>query len=283
MAIADRLERQSFLGQDHESTFSRAKVGLVGLCGGGSHVAPQLAHIGVRNFRLFDPDHVEHTNLQRMLGSTPADADARRLKTEIIREQILRVNPTATVETISKKWQEEHGRLRDCTVVFGCVDSFEQRNQLEAYCRRFLIPYIDIGMEVGKLSEGHYSISGQVILSIPGYPCMWCMGFLNKMRIAQEQERYGDAGYRPQVVWPNGVLASTAVGSFVGLLTPWRVPQELVLFTEYDGNRHQMHPSRTLEHLLPAPCCHYYPCDTGDPFWQISNHSLDSLESRQER
>jgi len=269
MALANRSQRQSFLGADSDYTFSRVVVAIVGLCGGGSHIAPLLAHIGVTNFRLFDPDHVDCSNLHRMLGSTLADAATRRLKTDVIREQILHINPSATVEPIAKKWQEEHARLRDCIAVFGCVDSFEQRSELEAYCRRFLIPYIDIGMDVEKLSEGHYSISGQVILSLPGYPCMWCMGFLNKTRIAQEQARYGDAGDRPQVIWPNGVLASTAVGKFVGLVSPWQKPQELVLFTEYDGNRHLTHPSRTLDHLASTQCHHYPLCDTGDPFLEI--------------
>jgi len=269
MALANRSQRQSFLGADSDYTLSRAVVAIVGLCGGGSHVAPQLAHIGATNFRLFDPDHVDYSNLNRMLGSTPADAAMGRSKTDVIREQILRINPSVTVELFAKKWQEEHTRLRDCTAVFGCVDSFEQRGELEAYCRRFLIPYIDIGMDVEKLSERHYSISGQVILSLPGYPCMWCMGFLNKTRIAQEQERYGDAGDRPQVIWPNGLLASTAVGKFMGLVTPWQKPQELVLFTEYDGNRHLMHPSRTLDHLASTQCRHYPLCDTGDPFFEV--------------
>ena len=267
MALANRSQRQSFLGADSDFTLSRAVVAIVGLCGGGSHVAPQLAHIGATNFRLFDPDHVDYSNLNRMLGSTPADAAMGRSKTDVIREQILRINPSVTVELIAKKWQEEHTRLRDCTAVFGCVDSFEQRGEIEAYCRRFLIPYIDIGMDVEKLSERHYSISGQVILSLPGYPCMWCMGFLNKTRIAQEQERYGDAGDRPQVIWPNGLLASTAVGMFVGILTPWRAVQELVLFVEYDGNRHELRPSNVLPLVNSKACTHYPMSNTGDPAW----------------
>lgn len=267
MTLADRSQRQSFLGADSDRSFSRTVVAIVGLCGGGSHVAPQLAHIGIEGFRLFDPDHVDHTNLNRMLGSTPADADTRRLKTEVIHEQILRVRPSANVELIAKKWQEEHIRLRDCDAVFGCVDSFEQRGQLEAYCRRFLIPYIDIGMDVEKKREGHFNITGQVILSLPDHPCMWCMGFLNKQRMAEEVAQYGNAGDRPQVVWPNGVLASTAVGMFVGVLTPWRALQELVLFVEYDGNRHELRQSNVLSLVNSKACTHYPLSNTGDTAW----------------
>lgn len=267
MGLAERSKRQSFLGVDSDERFSRAIVAIIGVCGGGSHVAPQLAHIGIRNFRLFDSDYVDYPNLNRMLGSTQVDADSRRLKVDVIREQIVRIQPSAAVEAIPKKWQDEHIRLRDCTAVFGCVDSFEQRNQIEAYCRRFLIPYIDVGMDVVKQREGHFNITGQVILSLPGYPCMWCMGFFTKERMAEEVARYGDAGDRPQVVWPNGVLASTAVGIFVGLLTPWQVPQKLVLFAEYDGNRHVLRESNAVPVVLDKTCPHYPPQNTGDPAW----------------
>src|SRR6266849_8531402 len=50
---------------------------------------------------------------------------------------------------------------------------------------------------------------GQVIMSSPDGPCMRCMGFLTGEKLAAEAALYGNAGARPQVVWHNGVLAST--------------------------------------------------------------------------
>jgi molybdopterin-synthase adenylyltransferase len=35
------------------------------------------------------------------------------------------------------------------------------------------------------------------------------MGILDRQSIADEVRRYGAAEERPQVVWPNGILAST--------------------------------------------------------------------------
>jgi hypothetical protein len=49
------------------------------------------------------------------------------------------------------------------------------------------------------------------------------MGFLTEEKLAEEAARYGKAGARPQVIWPNGVLASAAVGLGVELT--------------YDGNQ----------------------------------------------
>ncbi len=46
-------------------------------------------------------------------------------------------------------------------------DSFIEREQLERFARRHLIPYIDIGMDVHELGgEQYFLIGGQVILSI---------------------------------------------------------------------------------------------------------------------
>jgi hypothetical protein len=95
---------------------------------------------------------------------------------------------------------------------------------------------------------------------------MRCMGFITEERIAREAERYGAAGNRPQVVWPNGVLASTAVGIAMSLLTPWnRLPP--VPFIEYDGNRNELKPSSVLAVVRGRACPHYPPHEVGDPFW----------------
>ena len=60
--------RQSFLGQESTEILRKGHVGIVGLGGGGSHVAQQLAHIGVENFVLCDPDYYEDKNHNRTVG-----------------------------------------------------------------------------------------------------------------------------------------------------------------------------------------------------------------------
>ena len=84
-----------------------------------------------------------------------------------------------------------------------------------------MTPYIDIGMDVHDLGN-QFAISGRVILSMPGELCMKCRGFLRDDLLAREAENYGAAGSKPRVIWPNGVLASLAVGVFVELVTPWQ-------------------------------------------------------------
>jgi molybdopterin-synthase adenylyltransferase len=262
-----RSSRQSFLGEESDERIAHARVAIVGLCGGGSHVAQQLAHIGVGDFALFDHDIGEDTNLNRMVGLTEADVACARLKTEVISRLIQSVNPKAKVVSIPAKWQTRHELLRDRTAIFGCADSFCERDQLERYARRYLVPYIDVGMDVHG-DAGRYAISGQVILSMPGEPCMHCMGFLSERVLGEEARRYGAAGGKPQVVWPNGILASIAVGKFMQLLTPWHEELQPALYTEYDGNRLTVQPSRKLSYLTAHQCPHFGRVGAlGDPLW----------------
>jgi molybdopterin-synthase adenylyltransferase len=271
--MQERKSRQTFLGESSDSDLSAACVAIIGNCGGGSHVAQQLAHVGIGKLLLVDPDVTEEPNLNRMVGSTPIDATKRRPKTAVLERLVKSINPDVETFTFDSKWQECAEQLRCCDIVFGCVDGFITRHELETYCRRFLIPYIDVGMDVTHF-RGRYVVSGQVITSIPGRPCMWCMGFLNRELLGLEAARYGDAGPRPQVIWPNGVLASVAVGNAIHLLTPWS-DQQRCAYLEYDGNRQTVSASSRLGHI-DTSCRHYPLSQVGDPFWEDGNsgHSL---------
>jgi len=265
--MSDWLSRQSFLGVDSDEVFSRCRAGIIGLGGGGSHIAQQLAHLGVGNFVLFDPDQVEETNLNRLVGATRRDVASATHKTSVARRLIKRVNPKARISVVSEEWQKHGPLLARCDVAFASVDTFGTREEIERACRRFMIPLIDIGMDVTELSDG-YLISGQVILSMPGELCMRCLGFLTEELLAKEAARYGAAGNRPQVIWPNGLLASAAVGTFVQLFTPWRSGMKPFMYMEYDGNDQTLLPSNRLQYLAGRSCPHFANSDVGDPFWE---------------
>lgn len=262
-----RHARQSFLGPSSEEILKNCRVSIIGLGGGGSHIVQQLAHIGVGNFRIFDSDHVEDSNLNRLVGAAESDVASKTPKTTVAARMVRGINPSASIVSIQKKWQESAEHLRDSDVIFGCVDSFSERQQIETASRRYLIPYIDIGMDVHSLVN-QFAISGQVILSMPGELCMKCMGFLREDLLAREAAIYGAAGNRPQVIWPNGILASIAVGIFVQLVTPWHQNHKRVWYLEYDGNSQTVATSNRLTHLAGTICNHFSSLeDLGDPFW----------------
>ncbi len=265
--MEQRFVSQDFLGENSPSIFESCRIGIIGLSGGGSHVAQQTAHVGIGDFLVIDFDRVAEKNLNRMVWATSQDAQGKSLKTAVISRGIKQVNPRARVSAVPKKWQEAAELLRDRHVIFGCVDSFSERQQIEAVARRYLIPYIDVGMDVWPIQEG-FSVGGQVALSMPGGPCLRCLGILTDDRLAQEAAKYGAAGNRPQVVWANGVLASTAVGVFVNLICPWRSLQLRGILREYDGDSHTVATSNKLPYLASVRCAHFSGLSSvGDPFW----------------
>ncbi|CAN5544736.1 hypothetical protein BH23ACI1_BH23ACI1_26890 [soil metagenome] len=53
--MSDHQSRQSFLGERSDEFLKGTTAGVIGLSGGGSHVCQQLAHIGVGNYVIVDP------------------------------------------------------------------------------------------------------------------------------------------------------------------------------------------------------------------------------------
>lgn len=261
-------DRQSFLGATSEQDLKRAKVGVIGLGGGGSHVVQQLAHLGVGNYVLVDPDVIDDTNLNRLVGGTLKDVQQRTLKVRIAAREIRAVVADAKICSLPTQWQEVSRELQTCDVLIGCLDAVAAKDQLDKFSRRFLIPYIDIGMDVNKVGSG-FLISGQVVLITPGSPCLRCMGLVTDEALAQEARNYGAAGGKPQVVWPNGLLASTAVGLFTQLISPWHAGTRTSAFLEYDGNKGTLVPSKSFAFVEDQACPHFYPDEAGDPLFDI--------------
>ena len=111
-------------------------------------------------------------------------------------------------------------------------------------------------MDVHKINTKSYTMSGQIILSMPGSPCMHCFGFLTEEKLAKEASLYGDVGGRPQVVWPNGVLASTAIGVFVDLTTGWSKQEDNLVYLAYNGNLGTLNPHIRIKYTAKT-CTHF--------------------------
>jgi molybdopterin-synthase adenylyltransferase len=181
--------------------------------------------------------------------------------------QIRRIFPSAKIVQVRRRWQSAASALCECDIVVGCLDTFDGRLQLEAFSRRYLMPYIDLGMDVYE-TDGGFGIAGQVALSMPGGPCLKCMNVIQEEWRAREAADYGAAGGRPQVVWPNGLLASLAVGVLVQLASPWHDSHQAVQLLEYDGNAQVVQRSTMLSDLEPCP--HFESVDNvGDPWFRL--------------
>ena len=295
-----RLDRQSFLGPDSDAVLEAATIGIVGLGGGGSHVVQQAAHVGIGGYVNVDPQAIEETNTNRLVGGTLADVYCKPTRTGIIKrlvrslnrlaggtlayfdcepaktgiaERVIRgLKPQARIISVRNNWQSATDQLKTADVIVGAVDGFTERDELERFARRYLIPYIDVGMDVHDVGDKGFLVSGQVILSTPGAPCLRCCGVITDDRLRQEAKRYGAAGGRPQVVWPNGVLASTAIGLLAQILTPWYQDPPAFVYLEYDGNKGTVSRSAHMDALKGWICPHHPPDETGDPMYDIRKH-----------
>jgi hypothetical protein len=263
--MSNRFSRQSFLGARSQELIEGARVGIAGLGGGGSHLAQQLAHVGFLDFVICDADKMQDTNLNRLVGATEEDVRNATPKVDIATRLIKGIREGATVRGIKKRWQDDPLPFRSCDVVFGSVDTFRGRDELEAMCRRYLIPFIDIGMDVHHLAPDPPRMAGQVILSLPGEACMRCKWFLNDSTLAKEAAKYGDTGGVPQVVWANGLLASAAVGLWLDLLTGWTNPADRITYLSYDGNAGVLRRHPHDEFAQGVRCEHYPLPEVGDP------------------
>jgi molybdopterin-synthase adenylyltransferase len=273
-----RFERQSFLGAKSEAVLGRTVLGIVGLGGGGSHVVQQAAHLGIGRYVLVDPDHITETNTNRLIGSNLADLGtfdvSPTTKVAIASRTIRALCPTSNITPIVDTWHNATDQLKRCHVIVGAVDSYKDRDQLERFARRHLIPYIDIGMDVHAMGNDQFLIAGQVILSMPGNPCLRCCGLVTDARLSEETHAYGAAGGRPQVVWSNGVLASTAVGLVIQLATPWLQDAPEFVYLDYDGNRGTVTPNDRMRLLRGMQCPHHPMTELGDPFFDVRKFKM---------
>jgi hypothetical protein len=219
------------VSDDGQRTLANARVGVVGLGGGGSHVAHQLAHSGVGEVILVDADRASPTDRHRLLGLTRFDVWLSRRKTAVMRRVVRRIGMGTRCRTIAKRLPEPDAleALKTADVIVGCLDNLHARADLQELSWRFLIPYVDVGVNIRAINDPEpdgprVSIGGNVLTLIPGGFCMWCCGFLSKEKLDAElagpnrnyfENRAGEA----QVVSLNGIAASQAVTEVLQLLT----------------------------------------------------------------
>lgn len=252
-----RLDRQTLaIGPKSERKLSEATVVIVGVSGGGSHVAQQLIHQGVGHILPVDDDIIDETSLGRVVGAIHTDIDTTH-KTSMVKRQAAGVDPSIDVGEIISKFPSvaSIAALKEADVVVACLDRFDARAAVNEFCRRHLIPLVDIGVSIRSSGERLVSANGQIIVSLPEQTCLRCY-FLTDAVLAKEQadapagyERNPDAPGDPQVVSMNGTLASEACNCVLDLLTGYSRGAR--------GARHWQYNGRTGELIsteIPSKC-----------------------------
>jgi hypothetical protein len=125
-------------------------------------------------------------------------------------------------------------RLNEADVVFGCVDKDYPRILLCKYAFQHLLPYIDVGAEIGGDKEGIVSTDARMNYVAPGRWCLRCTGLVTARRLAfeslttAERKRKIALGYsddlllkQPAVMDLNMRAASSGMMTLRHLLQPF--------------------------------------------------------------
>jgi molybdopterin-synthase adenylyltransferase len=237
-------------GVQGQAILSQITVAVVGAGGTGSVIAEQLAHLGVARFVLIDPDVVEVTNLNRLVGATPADVGEQ--KVAIAARHIRSINPAAETLALAADIVNEEivSALYDADFIFLCTDSHASRAIVGQVAYQFLIPCIDMGVSITVRDKALTHVTGRVQMLAPGLPCLVCTQALDGEQIRREmltpEQRAADPYVQgihepqPAVISLNSTVASLAVTMCLSALTP--VPGN-ARFQFYDGIKGTVRPA----------------------------------------
>ncbi|MFH0985500.1 MAG: sulfur carrier protein ThiS adenylyltransferase ThiF [Candidatus Omnitrophota bacterium] len=117
------------LGEVKFAKIEKAKIGIAGAGGLGSHCAACLVRTGFKHLTIVDFDHVDPTNLGRQFYF--ADQIGMK-KVEALRVNLLRIHPRLELRTLSVKLDAANipEIFRDCDVVVECLDLAETKSVL---------------------------------------------------------------------------------------------------------------------------------------------------------
>jgi len=258
-----RLNRQSgAIGPASDGKLRHATVAIVGVSGGGSHAFQQLTHQGVGTLMPVDNQVLDETNLGRHVGAREADI-GRALKTTIARRLAADVDASIEVIEVPERFPSAKSiaALKNADVIVACLDRFDSREDINAFCRRYLIPLVDIGMSIHSTGERLARADGQVIVSLPGHTCLRCFFITDAVLESERLHRppgyddNPDAPGEPQVVSMNGVLASEACNCVLDLITGYSGGRRGARQWQYEGRSGHLEPSDLPPQRDDCPAC----------------------------
>jgi molybdopterin/thiamine biosynthesis adenylyltransferase len=105
------------LSPEQQNKLRHARITVVGTGGAGGVIAIMLARSGIGNYTLVDFDTYSMSNLNRQIGCFMDTIG--QYKCEVIKSEILRINPEANVTTVTRKLSmEDLDKLLDDTDVY---------------------------------------------------------------------------------------------------------------------------------------------------------------------
>jgi len=254
--VFDRQVRA--FGADVQRRLSSLRVGVIGVGGLGSALVAHLARLGVAQWVLVDPDIVELTNLNRLVGASAADAQKARPKVYVARSTIRQAVPKATVRALKTDIFNPLAQraLKACDLLIVATDNHSSRMAANRLAVQYLIPLVHAGFNVtvGEPVKDKpdfrpvTDVSGEFAIPDLGRWCLQCAGIVDPQAAGWELAPAGqrailrERGYvadtpAPAVGHLDGVVAALAAAEIHNLVAGFK-PQHRYL--TYDALRGEL-------------------------------------------
>ena len=190
------------LGLDVMRTIMHDQViSIIGVGGLGSVVAEHLIHMGFHEINLIDPDVLEMSNLNRVVGAYYEDAQQKRYKVDVVRRHLTNINPKATVVACKRDVHDKEAEsvlaLSDWMIV--ATDNHSSRLRAQELSVKYFVPLLSLGVNISVKGNKIEDMSGEVITARVGdYLCLQCLNRINPIKVASEQ--HPDQGIREALV-----------------------------------------------------------------------------------
>jgi molybdopterin-synthase adenylyltransferase len=186
--IMDRSTR--LWGADGRRRLQNIRVGIVGVGGTGSIALLSLATMGVGKIKIWDADVIKSENLHRMIGSTKDMVGQNKAEMlAAVAKAAATANPFEIDSSVHVGTSNEGlCGLKDCDLIFCCVDKFAPRVPLNDLAYAHLIPTIDVASWIHQSKGMVDAIMTHAHVWSPDIPCAWCRQTLTSMRLMREAQ-----------------------------------------------------------------------------------------------
>ena len=151
---------QALIGEDAIEKLKNARVAVFGVGGVGGHTVEALARCGVGSFDLVDADKVALSNINRQIIALHSTVG--RYKTEVMKDRILDINPSAIVNTYNLFYLPETENEFDFSAydyVVDAVDTVSAKLSIVEKCTQAGVPVISAMGAGNKLDPTAFEVT----------------------------------------------------------------------------------------------------------------------------
>lgn len=198
-AIFDR--GLALTGSGALARLSKMTVAVIGASGTGSLMCEFLARAGCGRILTMDHDVVKKENINRILYATIHDAEKHVPKVNVLKRGIDSLGLPVQVDAFQMNvlTTDACQMLREADLILGCVDRAMPRHLICKFAMQYLVPYIDVGTEIGGNEHGIMALNARASLVSPKRPCLRCMGVVTSRRLRFESLTSGERARQAQL------------------------------------------------------------------------------------